>query len=428
MKQFLSARFLIISGLLFVPMIVAAQATPITDVTAGINSFAGVVNLFTTQVVKAVSTLFLSLALVAFFFGIVQFIWGTREGDATKAKNGKQFMLWGMIALFVMFSVYGIIKFGQGVLFNGRDVTTIQIPSFNFGTGTGGVTGTTGVTSLSNGFCATKANGFSCASNNGIAGSVCFNQVCQAPTGATASGVNYTTTTAGMSPAQIAYNTCIGNSGTVTSCTSAYTAAGGTGNPQQNLAQQAYNLCLYNGNTAAQCQPAYEAYGGTGTGQQGLANQAYSLCRSNGNSDSACQAAYAAYGGTGTPSTGGTGDNIDAGGGWNPASGGTGGNTGGATGCDPGYSFDYNAGCVPNSTSGGTGGTGAYVCDPQDATCSTSGNTGGSTGGNVCDPQDPSCGSSGNTGGTGSDSNGSWDYIPESYSNGDYTPNANGDY
>jgi hypothetical protein len=383
MKQFLSARFLIISGLLFVPLIVAAQATPITDVTAGINSFAGVVNLFTTQVVKAVSTLFLSLALVAFFFGIAQFIWGTRDGDATKAKNGKQFMLWGMIALFVMFSVYGIIKFGQGILFNGRDVTTIQIPSFNFGTGTGSITGGTAVTSTIAGFCADKADGVLCASS--VTGSRCFSRVCTAPAGtATGAGVSYTGSYAGMSNAQVAYNTCIGNSGTAATCTPAYTAAGGTGNPQQNLAQQAYNICIANGNTATECQPAYQAYGGTGSGQQGLANQAYSLCRSNGNSDSACQAAYAAYGGTGTPSTGGTGDNIDAGGGWNPASGGTGGSTGGTTGCEPGYSFDYNAGCVPNSTSGGTGGstggsTGAYVCDPQDATCSTSGGDYGPT-------------------------------------------------
>jgi hypothetical protein len=41
-------------------------------------------------------------------------------------------MIYGLIGLFVMFSVYGIIKFGQGILFGTKDVSTITIPEINF--------------------------------------------------------------------------------------------------------------------------------------------------------------------------------------------------------------------------------------------------------------------------------------------------------
>ena len=40
-------------------------------------------------------------------------------------------MTWGLVALFVMFSVYGIVRLSQSVLFNNKDVNTIDIPSFD---------------------------------------------------------------------------------------------------------------------------------------------------------------------------------------------------------------------------------------------------------------------------------------------------------
>lgn len=261
MKQFLRARSLVITALVSFPIV--AYAEPVADLSTGIKSFSGIVTLFTTTVVKATSTLFLSLALVAFFFGVAQFIWGSRDGDATKAKNGKQFMLWGTIALFIMFSVYGIIKFGQGILFQGQDVTTIKIPSFDFGT-------------------------FKSSSVGGAAGG-----------GVVSPNLN---TGGGVSAAQQAYNNCIGNGQTAAQCQTVYQSAGGAGSGQQNLAQQAYYSCIQTGQaTGAECQRAYEqGYGGTGSGAQ----NAYDICIANGNSHTQCQAAYAAYGGEGVANTG----------------------------------------------------------------------------------------------------------------------------
>lgn len=58
------------------------------------------------------------LALVIFFFGVVQYV---LNGESTEERaKGRQFMLWGVLALFVLVSIWGIIKllsvtFGFGV-------------------------------------------------------------------------------------------------------------------------------------------------------------------------------------------------------------------------------------------------------------------------------------------------------------------------
>lgn len=75
----------------------------------------------------------MAAGVVAFFYGIVEYIWGRRQGNIEKTKNGNQFMTWGLIALFVMFSVYGIIKFAQNIIMPGTDFNTITIPGINFG-------------------------------------------------------------------------------------------------------------------------------------------------------------------------------------------------------------------------------------------------------------------------------------------------------
>ncbi len=49
------------------------------------------------------------LAFVFFFWGMGQFILNDAGNDKTR-EEGKKKMLWGVIALFVMFSIYGILR------------------------------------------------------------------------------------------------------------------------------------------------------------------------------------------------------------------------------------------------------------------------------------------------------------------------------
>jgi hypothetical protein len=142
--------------LVAVPVSVFAQTA--ATLSGGITTFATLIQTFTSSVGKAVATLLLSLALIAFFWGIVMYIWGAREGDSAKVEKGNTFLKWSLVALFVMFSVYGIIRFGQQFLCgqSGCD-QTITIPDINFKTGAsassglGGGSPSSGTSGLGNG-------------------------------------------------------------------------------------------------------------------------------------------------------------------------------------------------------------------------------------------------------------------------------------
>lgn len=49
------------------------------------------------------------LALLGFFWGLAMFIF--KSGDEAEVDKGKNIMKWGLIALFVMVAVWGIVRF-----------------------------------------------------------------------------------------------------------------------------------------------------------------------------------------------------------------------------------------------------------------------------------------------------------------------------
>lgn len=137
MKKLLNRT--VLSSFLFLTgstLTVSAQ----TSVEGGFRSLESLINTFSQTVVVAFGSLLMAGAVVIFFMGIVQYIWGLRSGDAAKAKVGSNFMLWGLVGLFVMFSVYGIVRLAQGIFFNNQDITTITIPKIKFDN-SGGSTG-----------------------------------------------------------------------------------------------------------------------------------------------------------------------------------------------------------------------------------------------------------------------------------------------
>lgn len=52
--------------------------------------------------------LIMSLALLAFLWGVAQYI--RKGGDPGEREQGRQFMLWGVIGLAVMASVWGLVR------------------------------------------------------------------------------------------------------------------------------------------------------------------------------------------------------------------------------------------------------------------------------------------------------------------------------
>lgn len=61
------------------------------------------------KIVKTLIPIVFSLALLFFFYGVAKFIW--HGGDESKVEEGKRLMVWGVIALFVISSIWGITTF-----------------------------------------------------------------------------------------------------------------------------------------------------------------------------------------------------------------------------------------------------------------------------------------------------------------------------
>lgn len=66
------------------------------------------------------------LALLAFFWGLVKFIFA--QGNEEAKTDAKKIMLWGLIALFVMVSVWGLINF-IGTAFGIGQGDTVVVPT-----------------------------------------------------------------------------------------------------------------------------------------------------------------------------------------------------------------------------------------------------------------------------------------------------------
>jgi hypothetical protein len=69
-------------------------------------------------------TLVVALSILIFFWGVTKYIW---KGDSKEErKKGKTLMVWGIIAFFVLFSVWGIVKILGDTFFGGLN----GIPQF----------------------------------------------------------------------------------------------------------------------------------------------------------------------------------------------------------------------------------------------------------------------------------------------------------
>lgn len=80
------------------------------------TTFRGLVDGIVGFVNTAVLPLLYALALLFFLVGMTRFFF---LGGAENREQGKSFMIWGIIGLFVMFSVWGIVNmvlatFGAG--------------------------------------------------------------------------------------------------------------------------------------------------------------------------------------------------------------------------------------------------------------------------------------------------------------------------
>lgn len=73
---------------------------------AATKDFSGLIDKV-TGVLNQIVPLLIGLAVVVFLYGVLKFI--TAAGDETKRKEGKDIIIYGIIGLFVMVAVWGLV-------------------------------------------------------------------------------------------------------------------------------------------------------------------------------------------------------------------------------------------------------------------------------------------------------------------------------
>ena len=113
----------IIYGLLsFSPVLAFAQSVG----NPNLNTF----NSLTKQVgdiLKLLIPMAFALAILYFFYGVAKFV--SSAGDEKKKDEGKNLMIWGVIAIAVMASLFGLVSWLQGVFGVSAGSSTITPPT-----------------------------------------------------------------------------------------------------------------------------------------------------------------------------------------------------------------------------------------------------------------------------------------------------------
>ena len=66
-----------------------------------------ILNNFITYLINPAMLLLFALGFFLFMWGVVEFIWALNQGEVKN--DGKDHMIWGVIGMVIMASVYGII-------------------------------------------------------------------------------------------------------------------------------------------------------------------------------------------------------------------------------------------------------------------------------------------------------------------------------
>lgn len=141
----------------------------------GTENIKTLLNNISNNILSTAGTVLMTAAFITFFYGIVMFIIGrvSDSGDLKSIEKGKEFMLWGLVALFVMVSVWGIIRMAQGLLGVEGSNINIQPVSFKYSNVTSDSQDpATGVTGDNNG-ATKKSKGESCKVLSGALNSQC---------------------------------------------------------------------------------------------------------------------------------------------------------------------------------------------------------------------------------------------------------------
>lgn len=100
-----------------IPFIASAYAFP------DLRSFSDEI----VSVLKIVLTILIMIAFLAFFWGVAKFI--LHAGGSQQIAEGKKFMLYGIVALFILVSLQGILIFMSSQFGFGNEINAPLLPA-----------------------------------------------------------------------------------------------------------------------------------------------------------------------------------------------------------------------------------------------------------------------------------------------------------
>jgi hypothetical protein len=96
----------IVSLVSFYPILAFAQESVVCELVERPN-FQNLIDYIICMINYAIIPLFFGLAFVMFIWGVIKFV--INPSEEVKREQGRQFMLWGVIALTVMVCVWGLV-------------------------------------------------------------------------------------------------------------------------------------------------------------------------------------------------------------------------------------------------------------------------------------------------------------------------------
>ncbi len=108
-----------IAGILFLLPVLASAQTLLGGVGGVLTTIGGLL----TRIIPII----FALAMIYFFWGVAKYV--LAAGDPKAAGEGKSIMIYGVIALAVMASVYGLINILQSTLLGTTGAGTVTLPS-----------------------------------------------------------------------------------------------------------------------------------------------------------------------------------------------------------------------------------------------------------------------------------------------------------
>ena len=95
------------TSFVFSPFVAFAATCDTSSGKIGFDTLGHMINWASCTLIEAVIPLLFTLATVGFIWGIIQYFLNPDNEEGRK--KGKSFMIWGLIALFVMISMWGLV-------------------------------------------------------------------------------------------------------------------------------------------------------------------------------------------------------------------------------------------------------------------------------------------------------------------------------